>query len=108
MIASLREQYDIVFFDCPPVEIVADTTIIARWADTTLFVIRAGLMERDMLPVMAEYYEDKKFSQMLILLNGTIAAGSSYSVHRNSFQYGYKGGYGYYGYGYGYGKKGES
>lgn len=108
MIASLREQYDIVFFDCPPVEIVADTTIIARWADTTLFVIRAGLMERDMLPVMAEYYEDKKFNQMLILLNGTIAAGSSYSVHRNSFQYGYKGGYGYYGYGYGYGKKGES
>lgn len=108
MIAVLREQYDIVFFDCPPVEIVADTTIIARWADTTLFVIRAGLMERDMLPVMAEYYEDKKFNQMLMLLNGTIAAGSSYSVHRNSFQYGYKGGYGYYGYGYGYGKKGES
>lgn len=103
MIAALREQYDLVFFDCPPVEIVADTTIIARWADTTLFVIRAGLMERDMLPVMAEYYENNKFKQMLMLLNGTIAAGSSYSVHRNSFQYGYKGGYGYYGYGYGYG-----
>lgn len=107
MIAALREQYDIIFFDCPPVEIVADTTIIARWADTTLFIIRAGLMERDMLPVMAEYYENKKFNQMLILLNGTIAAGSSYSVHRNSFQYGYKGGYGYYGYGYGYGSKSE-
>ena len=106
VIAALRQQYDIVFFDCPPVEIVADTTIIARWADTTLFVIRAGLMERDMLPVMAEYYENKKFNQMLMLLNGTIAAGSSYSVHRNSFQYGYKGGYGYYGYGYG-GKKAE-
>ena len=105
VIAALRQQYDIVFFDCPPVEIVADTTIIARWADTTLFVIRAGLMERDMLPVMAEYYENKKFNQMLMLLNGTIAAGSSYSVHRNSFQYGYKGGYGYYGYGYGYGGK---
>lgn len=99
MIAALREQYDLVFFDCPPVEIVADTTIIARWADTTLFVIRAGLMERDMLPVLAEYYENKKFNQMLMLLNGTIAAGNSYSIHRNSFQYGYKGGYGYYGYG---------
>lgn len=102
MIAALREQYDLVFFDCPPVEIVADTTIIARWADTTLFIIRAGLMERDMLPVMLAYYEDKKFNQMLMLLNGTIAANSSYSVHRNSFQYGYKGGYGYYGHGYGY------
>ena len=105
LMTTLREHYDIVFFDCPPVEIVADTTIIARWADTTLFVIRAGLMERDMLPVMNEYYENKKFNQMLMLLNGTIAAGSSYSVHRNSFQYGYKGGYGYYGYGYGYGNE---
>lgn len=104
LIDALREKYDLVLFDCPPVEIVADTTIIARWADTTLFVVRAGLMERDMLPVLDGYYEDKKFNQMLTLLNGSIAAGSSYSVHRNSFQYGYKGGYGY-GYGYGYAKE---
>lgn len=104
LIDTLRSKYDLVFFDCPPVEIVADTTIIARWADTTLFVVRAGLMERDMLPVLEGYYDDKKFNQMLTLLNGTIAAGSSYSIHRNSYQYGYKGGYGY-GYGYGYAKE---
>lgn len=106
LINALRDKYDMVLFDCPPVEIVADTTIIARWVDTTLFVVRAGLMERDMLPVLDGYYEDKKFNQMLTILNGTIAAGSSYSVHRNSFQYGYKGGYGY-GYGYGYAKEKE-
>lgn len=101
LLKELREEYDLVLLDCPPVEIVADTTIIARWADMTLFTIRAGLMERDMLPTIEDYYNTQKFHNMILLLNGTIEAGSSYRSHRNSFHYGYNSGYGY-GYGYGY------
>jgi capsular exopolysaccharide synthesis family protein len=101
LIEELCQEYDLVLLDCPPVEIVADTTIIARWADMTLFAIRAGLMERDMLPTIESYYKDNKFHNMILLLNGTVEAGSRYSSHRNSFHYGYNSGYGY-GYGYGY------
>ena len=101
LLQELREKYDIILLDCPPVEIVADTTIIARWADMTLFTIRAGLMERDMLPIIEGYYNEQKFHNMILLLNGTIEAGSNYSSHRNSFHYGYNSGYGY-GYRYGY------
>ena len=101
LLKQLRESYDLVLLDCPPVEIVADTTIIARWADMTLFTIRAGLMERDMLPIIEGYYNDRKFHNMILLLNGTIEASSNYSSHRNSFHYGYNSGYGY-GYKYGY------
>lgn len=104
MLSELRSEYDLVLLDCPPVEIVADTAIIARWADMTLFAIRSGLMERDMLPVIDSYYTENKFHNMILILNGTIEAGSSYSSHRNSFHYGYNSGYGY-GYGYaGYSK----
>lgn len=102
LLNELRKQYDLILLDCPPVEIVADTTIIARWADMTLFTIRAGLMERDMLPIIEGYYDTQKFHNMMLLLNGTVEAGSSYSSHRYSFHYGYNSGYGY-GYGrYGY------
>ena len=101
LLETLRKEYDLVLLDCPPVEIVADTTIIGRWADMTLFTIRAGLMERDMLPTIENYYTEGKFHNMILLLNGTIEAGSNYSSHRNSFHYGYNSGYGY-GYGYGY------
>lgn len=101
MLKELKTNYDMVLLDCPPVEIVADTTIIARWADMTLFTIRAGLMERDMLPTIEGYYNEQKFHNMILLLNGTIEAGSNYSSHRNSFHYGYNSGYGY-GYRYGY------
>ena len=94
LIDELRQAYDLVFIDCPPYEIVADTSIIAKWADMTIFVIRAGLLEREMLPVIEEYYTEKKFHNMSLLLNGTVSANSRYGYHRYGYHYGY--GYGYH------------
>ena len=92
MLDDLRKEYDLIFLDCPPVEIVADASVIAKYADMTVFVIRAGLMEREMLPVVEGYYNDKKFNNMSVLLNGTITAGNRYGYHRYSYSYGYGGG----------------
>ena len=94
MIEELREQYDMIFIDCPPYEVVADTSIVSKWADLTIFVIRAGLLEREMLPVIEEYYTEKKFHNMSILLNGTTSASGRYGYHRYGYHYGY--GYGYH------------
>jgi len=103
MLDELRQRYDYVFVDCPPVEIVADATIISREADLTLFVVRAGLLERSMLPELQKNYDDKRYNNMAMLLNGTDAE-HTYGYHR----YGY--GYGRYGYGkrHGYGYYGHS
>ncbi len=98
MLDELRTLYDYVFIDCPPVEIVADATIISHESDVTLFVVRSGLLERSMLPELEKNYQDKKYSNMAMLLNGT-DADHHYGYHR----YGYA--YGRYGYGYGYGKR---
>ena len=92
MIDDLRKEYDLVFLDCPPVEIVADASVIAKYADMTVFVIRAGLMEREMLPIVEGYYNNKKFNNMSMLLNGTITAGNRYGYHRYGYSYGYGGG----------------
>ncbi len=91
MLDELRQQYDLIILDCPPVEVVADASVIAKHADTTVFVVRAGLMEREMLPVIEGYYQSKKYQNMCMLLNGTISTGRHYSYH--------------YGYNYGYGGK---
>lgn len=103
MLDELRQHYDYIFVDCPPVEIVADATIISREADVTLFVVRAGLLERSMLPELQKNYDEKKYNNMAMILNGT-DADHHYGYHR----YGY--GYGRYGYGkrYGYGYYGST
>ena len=50
LISRLRDSYDYILIDCSPIEIVADTQIIEKAADRTIFVVRADLLERSMLP----------------------------------------------------------
>lgn len=107
LLKELREAYDVVFIDCPPIEIVADASIIAKLVDRTIFVVRVDLMEREMLPVVDKYYKEEKFNGMSLLLNGSMSAYGKYGYHRYGYRYGYGYGYSYgYGYGYGYGHGG--
>lgn len=101
MIAEIRKEYDYVFFDCPPVEIVADTSILSKHCDVTLFVIRVGIMEIEFLDSIEDYYRNHKFNNMGLILNGTLTANSRYGYRRYGYRYGYGYGYGYGGYGYG-------
>ena len=103
LIGELKKEYDYVIIDCPPIEVVADAQIIDKFADRTFFVIRAGLLERSMLPELDRLYEEKKYRNMSFILNGTRNDQGRYG-YSHSYRYGY--GYGY-GYGYNYGGKKE-
>ena len=85
----LRTQYDYIIADNVPVGVIADATIANRIADLTIFVVRAGRLDRRQLPDLEALYQEKKLNNMALVLNGT-------ALKRH--------GYGY-GYGYGYGKK---
>lgn len=96
LLANFRVRYDYILIDCPPIELVADTHIIGKYADRTIFVVRAGLLERSMLPELEALYTEHKFKNMTVLLNGTEGNGS----YRYGYRYGYHYGYGssyYYG-----------
>ena len=94
LIDDLKKEYDLIFIDCPPVEIVADASIISKLADYTLFVVRAGLFETSMLANVESMYEKGMFPSMSLVLNGTLSPTSTYgSAYGNPFSYGY--GYGY-------------
>ena len=97
LINEKRADYDYIFLDTPPVELVADTSIIKKWVDMTIFVIRAELLEREMIPVIQQYYDEKKFNNLTTLLNGTTSAHGRYGYHYGYHSYGYGGSYGGYG-----------
>lgn len=91
LLGELRGKYDHVLLDCPPDGIVADAAIIARQAASTLFVVRAGMMERNMLPEVDGLYAAGKYNGMALVLNAT---------ENTPKKYGYRYGYGdnsYYG-----------
>lgn len=88
LIEIVRTQYDYVLIDCPPIELVADTQIIEKLADRTIFVVRAGLLERNMLPELENIYTEKKYKNMSLILNGTEGTGGRYG-YRYGYHYGY-------------------
>ncbi len=47
LISSLKEKYDIVLFDCPPVLMVSDYIHISKISDAVIFVVCAGFTIRN-------------------------------------------------------------
>ncbi len=90
LIMWARTNYDYVFIDCPPIEIVADAQIINQFADRTLFVVRSGLFEKSMLPELQKIYSEKHYKNMALILNGTENDSARYGYgYRNGYSYGY-------------------
>lgn len=47
LINELREEYDIVLFDCPPVLMVSDYIHISKFSDAVIYVVCAGFTLRN-------------------------------------------------------------
>lgn len=95
LIATLRPEYDYIFIDCPPIDIVADAQIIEKLADRTIFVVRSGLLDRTMLSELETMYTVKRFKNLSMILNGTESTGGRYGYgYRYGYHYGYASYYG--------------
>lgn len=95
-IAALKKQYDIIVVDTAPTLLVTDSLIISKFADTTLYIVRAGLTEKNLISYANKLSADKKVNNMGYVINGIDFTAT--------YGYGYGYNYGYnYGYGYGYG-----
>jgi len=95
LINTLKDEYDSLIIDSPPVAVVTDAILINKYSDATLFVIRHRYTSRNVLSLVEELGHNKTVKNMALLLND----------FKKPKGYGYGYGYGYaYGYGYGYGE----
>lgn len=89
LIEQARQAYDLVFIDSTPLFAVADASIVSRVADITLYVIRAGVQERDFLPELERLRQSGQLPHLCCVVNDCDRQKASG-----------------YGYGYGYGQLG--
>ncbi|MGB0427509.1 MAG: GumC family protein [Flavobacteriales bacterium] len=98
MFDTLKADYDYIVVDTAPVNLVTDTLLLAKYADMFMYVVRANYLDKRLLAVPKNLYNEKRLPNMAIVLNDTDP--------KRSYGYGY-GGYGYGGYGYGEDEKKE-
>ncbi len=84
----IKEEYDYIVVDTAPVNLVTDTLLIAKYADMFMYVARANYLDKRLLAVPQNLYNEKRLPNMAMILNATDPKRSY--------------GYGYGGYGYGY------
>lgn len=101
----LKQHFDYIILDTAPIGMVTDTRLIARVADLSMYVCRAGYTHKNDFELINELEQEKKLPNLCVLINGI-----DMSKRKNGYYYSYGkyGKYGYgkkYGYGYGYGNE---
>jgi len=89
LIQYLRNNFDYIILDLPPIGLVADALTIGRMADISLFVIRPNYSLRPALRIVNDLYKQQKLPRLSIVVNGV-------QKHKGYGSYGYGNGYGYY------------
>ena len=76
-IESLREYYDYIFIDAPPIGIVTDAGIISTYTDGCIFVVGAGEADIEMAKVSKERLEKVGANILGVVLNKFESSGAS-------------------------------
>jgi tyrosine-protein kinase Etk/Wzc len=105
-VERLKEDFDIVIMDTPPIALVADALILNKLSDLCLFVVRQNYTTKQVVEFINMLHEQGKLPSVTILVNDLKVKGyygyNYKNTYKYSYSYGYGYGYGYYGYGGGY------
>jgi len=90
LLDSLKEKYDYIILDTPPIGLVADAVELVHHADVTLYVTRQNYTKRGMINVLNTKVKRGELNNVSIIFNG----------FENKAKYGTYYGYDSYSYGY--------
>lgn len=97
ILAELKESYDMIIIDTPPVGLVTDGVEVIKQVDFPLYIFKSDYSKKQFVQVADRLINENKIKSLSVILNGI-------DLDRNRYSYNYKYGYGYgYGYGYSYG-----
>ena len=91
ILSSLKEKYDVILIDNPPVGIVSDGIHILAQADIPIYVFKANYSKRVFAERVEELFNVQQLKSLNVILNGV-------QSHQSIYGYGYQYGYTYSGY----------
>ena len=92
LIDRLKQKYDYIILDSPPIGSVSDALELCKYADATLYLVRQNYTKRGMFSFINEKYKTGEVSNISFIFN----------FFESKAKYGYGYGYGYVNYTEGY------
>ncbi len=84
-VEAIKEIYEFIIFDTPPIALVSDALILNKYIDATLFVVRHDYTEKNALKFINSIQEQKKITKLNVVINDVKFSKFS----NNSYGYGY-------------------
>lgn len=81
-----RQHYDYVILDTAPVNLVTDTLLIADNVDITLYIVRADLLDKNLLTIPKELDQENRLKNMAIVLND-VNLSKGYGNYKYKYSY---------------------
>jgi capsular exopolysaccharide synthesis family protein len=97
LMTYLKQHFDYIIIDSPPVGAVTDAKILAGVADVTLYLVRYDYTHSNLLQVINDVHQKNILPNLNIIFNGIIPKKILGYSYGKGYEYGYN-----YGYGYGY------
>ncbi len=89
MFKELASKFDYVIVDTAPAMLVADTLLINKYADVTIYTIRAGYTEKNLLGFPIDNKQNGKLKNLAFVLNNVAMANFGYG-NKYGYTYGQK------------------
>lgn len=81
LIDKLKAEFDYIIIDSVPSNVIADAIIVNRIADITMYVVRAYKLDKHFLSEIQDLYDDNKFKNLNLILNGVKHTGGKYDSY---------------------------
>lgn len=85
LVTQLRQRYDFVILDTPPVGVVADALQMKDMADATMYVVRSGYTRKVEMRIIRDILQKEKLPSPFVVLNAVHLDKSTYGGYYTSY-----------------------
>ena len=86
LMKKLREHYDVILLDCPPVLGLSDTMIMTKYSDANLIVVSSRKTKVESLDKAKKVFEQAKANITGVIINrASVKDNSYYSYYSNEY-----------------------
>ena len=86
-IASLKEKFEIIIIDTPPLTAVTDALVLSQFVDGVMLVTRTGITPRQVIKTSLEQLQAVKANILGVVLNGVNTGKDSYYYSQYYYSY---------------------